>query len=542
MSNINYSNKHFLVIDNIKPSHDVLKKLALSLTSKPVDSTYYAQDVIPLCLEKKYDVIFLGYDLGEKQKNGQQLLEELRISEVISRHCIVIMITAEVSQAMVLAALEHKPDSYLCKPYTVNELSKRLETCSRKKRAMADIYQALESDNKRLAISLVNKALSKNTPYRSECLGIKSRQYFELQELELAKEIYLSYQNKNNCTWASIGLGKIALQENELTKAESIFKNIIEQKPLYLPSYDWLASTYEKKHNNLLAEETLEQALNLSPRSVLRCKKYAGLCLENNHFEKATNAYRQVYDLANNSIHNNPENALLFAQSLASYSSNLPLIEAKKLNNTAFSMLSQVNKTFNQPEIKIQSHLLSACLLENIHDYLVAKNKLDQGLELLDKEEFNIDSDSLKNIASTLTKLNRNNRAAQLLSSANQQQTKEASPSDKIGELSTLQLNESYTARAQKALTIAKELFKSKKYDESIKSLSQALQLFPNHNGIKLNLLQILLLTYENDKQRHDELKQAKKIILGLINISKDNEEYSRFRKMKIKYQQLTDI
>ena len=60
----------------------------MTLTTKQVDSTHYAQDVIPLCFEKQYDIISLGYDLGENQKNGQQILQELRISEVISRHCI----------------------------------------------------------------------------------------------------------------------------------------------------------------------------------------------------------------------------------------------------------------------------------------------------------------------------------------------------------------------------------------------------------------------------------------------------------------------
>jgi len=539
MSIIDYSNKHFLVIDNIKPSHDVLKKFAMSLTTKQVDSTYYAQDVIPFCLEKQYDIIFLGYDLGEKQKNGQQLLEELRISEVISRHCVVIMITAEISQAMVLAALEHKPDNYLCKPYTVGELNKRLNNCIRKKNAMRNIYQAIENDDKDLAISLVNKSLEQNTPYRSECLGIKSRQLFELKKFKQAKEIYTVCQNEKNCSWANIGLGKIALQENELIIAESIFKKVIEQEPFYLPGYDWLASTYEKKYNHLFAEEILEQALKLSPRSVPRLKKYADLCFENEHYEKATGAYKQVYELAINSIHHGPENALLFAKSLANYSSNIPLIDAKKMNNKAFSMLSQVTKSFKQPEIKIQSHLLSACLLENIHDYIVAKNKLDLGLQLLDKEQYNIDSDSLKSIASSLTKLNRNSKASKLLISANQQESSNTSFSGKIGELSNKQLNESYAAKAQKALTIGKELFESKSYDESIKSLTQALQFFPNHNGIKLNLLQVLLATYENDKLRLEELNQAKKIILELIKISANSEDYSRFRKMKKKYQLL---
>jgi DNA-binding response OmpR family regulator len=540
MSNIDYNNKHFLIIDNIKPSHDVLKRFAMSLTTKQVDSTYYAQDAIPFCLERQYDVIFLGYDLGEKQKNGQQLLEELRISEVISRHCVVVMITAEVSQAMVLAALEHKPDSYLCKPYTVSELGKRLDSCIRKKNAMTGIYEALENEDKKLAISLASEAVTNKTPYKSECLGIISRQLFELQEFGQAKEIYSAYQNEKNCTWASIGLGKIALQENELTDAESIFRKVIEDKPLYLPGYDWLASTYEKKYSLLSAEETLEQALKLSPRSLLRLKKFAGLCFENKHFEKATDAYGQVHDLALNSIHHKAENALLYAKSLANYSSEIPLIDAKKLNNKAFSMLSQVNKSFNQPEVRIQSHLLSACLLENIHDYIVAKDKLDLGLKLLDKEQYNIDSESLKNIATSLTKLNRNGKASQILISANKQQSEQALPSGKIGELSNSQLNESYAVKAQRALTKGKELYESKYYDESIKSLTHALQLFPNHNGIKLNLLHTLLGTYESDRNRIDELKQAKNIILGLMNISKNNEDYSRFRKIKRKYQQLT--
>jgi DNA-binding response OmpR family regulator len=133
MLNIDYSNKNFLIVDNIKPSHDILRKFATTLTTKQVDSTHYAQNVISLCLEKQYDIIFLGYDLGESQKNGQQILEELHISEVISRHCIVIIITAEVSQAMVLAALEHKPGSYLCKPYSINTLHKRLDKGMMKK-------------------------------------------------------------------------------------------------------------------------------------------------------------------------------------------------------------------------------------------------------------------------------------------------------------------------------------------------------------------------------------------------------------------------
>ncbi len=542
MSAVDYQNKHFLIIDNIKPSHDILKKFVMSLTGKQVDSTLYSKDVTSMCLEKQYDVILLGYDLGERQKNGQQILEELRISEVITRHCVVVIITAEVTQDMVLAALEHKPDSYLCKPYSLQELQKRLNKCIAKKMAMAEIYQAIDDDDKSLTISLVDDALTSNTPYRIECLGIKSRQFFDLNEFDQAQKIYTAYQNESNCQWANIGLGKIALQKNDFANAETIFKSIIEQQPLYMPSYDWLASTYQKRSHNLYAEETLEQAVRLSPRSVLRVKKYANLCFENEHYEKATSAYQQVHNLAYNSIHQAPENALMFAKSLAGYSADLPLIDAKKMNNRAFNMLSQMNKNYQQVGLKIQAHLLSACLLENIHDYIIAKSELKLGLTLLDKERANIDLDSLTNIADSLTKLNRNNKASQILISVNQQQANGSNKSGKIGELSNEQLNEDHTTKAQKALEYSKELFEAQEYNKAIKALNEALLIFPNHRGIKLNLLQVLLASYEKDKFKTEDLTQAKKIILEMLSVSKDDEIYSRFKKMKKKYQQVAGI
>ncbi|MGK0273351.1 MAG: DNA-binding response OmpR family regulator [Cocleimonas sp.] len=538
MLNIDYSNKNFLIIDNIKPSHDILKKFAMNLTTKQVDSTHYAQDVISLCLEKQYDIIFLGYDLGENQKNGQQILEELRISEVISRHCIVIIITAEVSQAMVLAALEHKPDSYLCKPYSINTLHKRLNKCMMKKKSMYTIYQALDNNDKKLTVSLINTALKNNTPHKIECLGIKSRQFFELKQFEQAEEIYTAYQNEPNCQWANIGLGKIAVENNDLVNAESIFKNIITEQPLYLPAYDWLAETYQKQRANIFAEEILALAIQLSPRSVRRLKKYAGICFDNEHFEKAADAYQHLYDLAYNSIHHCPENALLFVKSLAAFSGNLSRVDAKKMNNRAFAMLSQMNRSFNQSALKVQSYLLSACLLENIDDYSFAKEKFNQGVSLLNRERKKMDADELTDIASSLTRL-KNNKASELLISVNQQ--KEDQSFD-FGELSGEQLNENYAIKAQDALTIGKELYKKKEYNKAIESLTEALDLFPNHKGIKLNLIQILLCAYEDDKFMIDELKQAKKMILELITVSREDELYVRVKKMQKKYQQVAGI
>jgi len=168
MENFNYHDMRFLIVDNIKPSQDILKQFAMQLSRQQVDSTHYAQDVAAICQQTNYDIILLGYDLGDNQKNGQQILEELRTNDYIDRHCIVILITAEVSQSMVLAALEHKPDHYLCKPYSLHELLKRLHNCMKKKTAMAEIYQALDEEKPDSVIKQCDNALARGTSYRTE--------------------------------------------------------------------------------------------------------------------------------------------------------------------------------------------------------------------------------------------------------------------------------------------------------------------------------------------------------------------------------------
>jgi tetratricopeptide (TPR) repeat protein len=408
-----------------------------------------------------------------------------------------------------------------------------------KKKSMYKIYQALDSNDKKLTVSLIDKALKNNTPHKIECLGIKSRQYFELKQFKQAEEIYSAYQNTPNCQWANIGLGKIAIENNNLINAENIFKNIITKQPLYLPAYDWLAETYQKQRKNILAEEILALAIQLSPRSVRRLKKYAGICFDNKHFEKAADAYQHLYELAYNSIHHCPENAILFVKSLAAFSGNVSVVEAKKMNNRAFAILSQMNRNFNQSALKVQSYLLSACLLENIDDDSFAKEKFNQAVSLLNREIKNMDTDELTDIANSLSRLKSNNRASELLTSVNHQ--KEDLSFD-VSEFSGEQCKESYAVKAQNAITVGEELYKKKEYNKAIKSVTEALRLFPNHKGIKLNLIQILLCAYEEDKFRIDELKQAKEMILGLISISREDKLYTRVKKMQKKYQQVAGI
>jgi tetratricopeptide (TPR) repeat protein len=501
-----------------------------------VDTCHHAPEVVSLCQSIEFDVILLGYDLGSDKKNGQQLLEELRSKKLISRQCTIVMITAEVSQAMVLAALEHKPDDYLAKPYSLNDLSNRLKRCFHKKHTMLNIYQAMDNRNYKEVLKLCESTIIVNSIHKTECLGIKSRLYFELEEFEKASEIYQAYLGAANCQWAAIGLGKIALQENDYDLAINYFNDVVQGYPLYLSAYDWLAETYELNHQSDLAEDVLEKALLVSPLSVRRLKKYADLCLINENYDKATHAFSKTTDLAFHSVHKKPENTLHFVEALLEYAVDLSSLEVRKLSYKAFKSLAVMVKDFNSAEIKIQSHLLVSRLHHKIKDPVLAKEALRDAEGLLNLFKHQITEKGTISIAKSLIALGKGKYADELLNKLAQSNPNETEIRSTIKSTSEKHLRSNDKIAAQNALEVGVNLYRTHHYSLAIEKLNKALIHFPNHIGIKLNLLQVLLVSFDKDRDKLNDFEQAEELIEQFKTIESNSEFYKRFTKLNHKY------
>lgn len=541
---LNCSKKSFLIVENIKQSRDTIKLFTYSIGAEYVDVTHRASNVISMCEDNQYDIIFLGYDLGENKKNGQQILEELRVKNLISRHCIIIMITAEVSQAMVLAALEHKPDEYLVKPYSLKDIKLRLSRSLSKKSAMEKIYAAMDNADHQLVLSLTATEIAKNSAYKSECLGIMSRQYFELEQFEYASKIYNNYKGIPNCQWAHIGLGKIALANNDLDQAKLHFQSIIDEYPLYLSAYDWLAKTLELENQSHAAEQVLENAMFISPRSVKRLKKYAELCVSNENYDKATGAYLKTNELAQNSIHKQPENAILFAQSLLEYSATLDQQETKKLTNKAHKALNTMTREFPLIDLKIISNLLSSRMFLKVNDNAQSKALLSSALKVLEDQKQNLNNTNALTISSALIALNKVDEAGEVLTQLAMSNPDNTNLLAHIESLTNNPISEDDKCEAQNALELGIQLYKEKELSQAIDKLNQALSLFPTHIGIKLNLLQVLIIAIKNNKARTKDHVQVTQILeeFESVDLPASNETFIRYSKLKQSYEKIKSI
>lgn len=544
MNKLDCSDKKFLIVENIKQSRDTLKLFAYSVGAVHVDITHRASNVISMCEYSSYDIIFLGYDLGENKKNGQQILEELRTKRLISRHCIIIMITAEVSQAMVLAALEHKPDEYLAKPYTLKDIKSRLHRSLVKKVVMGHIYHAMDEENHAKVLELANIQIAKNSAYKSECLGIISRQYFELQQYDKAAEIYEEYKDKPNCQWARIGLGKIALENEDFQTAQIHFQTVIDQYPLYLSAYDWLAKALEQEGQTHSAEQILEEAIFISPRSVGRLKKYAQLCVNNEKYGKAADAYSKSHDLSHNSIHKGPETAILFAEALLEYSDDLDSEQTHKLTGKAHKALNTMTKEFQQPDFKIISNLLSSRLFLRDKSPALANPLMESAVNLIDQHKQELTNQNTLTISSSLLSLDKGIEAQNLLNELALSNPDDTNLLARIEEVGANPITDKDKQEAQMALELGIKLFKEKSYIQAIDKLNQALKLFPSHIGIKLNLLQALIVALKAEQARTQDNIQINEICaeFDALELSTTNETMNRYTKLKKNLLQIREI
>ena len=109
-------------------NQSIWKKVSIDkkLGIKNIHNSSNAEDAMEMVTSEKYDVILCDYNLGDGQ-NGQQFYEELMHKNILDYGTIFIMVTAENTMDMVMAAVEYRPDAYLNKPFPNNVLINRLE-------------------------------------------------------------------------------------------------------------------------------------------------------------------------------------------------------------------------------------------------------------------------------------------------------------------------------------------------------------------------------------------------------------------------------
>tara|TARA_R110002073_G_scaffold2257_10_gene15539 strand:- start:2102 stop:3763 length:1662 start_codon:yes stop_codon:yes gene_type:complete len=377
-----YRRVRLLIVEDSAEARGMLRGFMRDSGVEKIDLASSGQEAIEAMKSHRYDVVLCDYNLG-KGKDGQQVLEEARVSKYLSYNTVFMMITAETTLEMVMGALEYQPDNYLSKPFTKNDLTRRLDRALSVKLEYRAIEAAFEAEDYEKTLTLCLEKLQDTSASHFRAQRLRGESLLGLNRYDEAAALYRDILAQREVSWAKIGLGRTLYRQKVLDEAAEIFNGLIADQPNVVESYDWLARIQIAQGEPRVAQDTLEVATLRSPKAILRQVELARVAMQNRSFLVAEKAYRKAIVLAVDSCYHSPDHYLQYIRAL------LVKIDGtgSKFETDAFKeaqvFLGRLRKEFpDQPVIDFKVTMMEA-LVNHLHlQFGTAERLAKRGISL----------------------------------------------------------------------------------------------------------------------------------------------------------------
>jgi tetratricopeptide (TPR) repeat protein len=365
---IDWADKHYLVVDDFVGVRQLLRESLRSLGAKNIDQASSGGEVMGLLARVRYDVVLCDYNLGDG-KNGQQVLEEARVRNLVNPSTVWLMVSAEKSVESVMGAAEHQPDAYLIKPITEGVLLSRLNRVWHRKQVFRLIDQACAEKDYLRAARLCDDQIAIDKVHALDLLRMKARLMERSGQPTRAREVYEHVLEQREYQWARAGLAKIRLANGEFEQARQAFQGVIAENRYYIDAYDQLALSYQNMGKLEEACAILERAAKLSPNSVTRQRNLGHLALKLGNMQMAEKAFRKCIAIGEYSIMKTPDAYLGLAR----------VCGRKNDPKEALQLLLQAQREFvhEHADIQLRTKITEGLVYHESGDYRRARKAGD---------------------------------------------------------------------------------------------------------------------------------------------------------------------
>jgi tetratricopeptide (TPR) repeat protein len=392
IANVDWADKNYLVVDDFIGIRQLLRESLRNLGARNIDQASSGGEAIGLLSRIRYDVVLCDYNLGEG-KNGQQVLEEARMRNLLMPSSVWMMVSAEKSVESVMGAAEHQPDAYLIKPITEGVLLTRLNRVWHKKQVFRMIDLAYADKDYLRAARLCDERIGVDKVHRIELLRMKAALMLRSGEPDKAREAYEEVLQEREYQWARAGLAKIRMANGELEQARQVFQGVIADNRYYIDAYDQLAVTYQMMGQAEEACGILERAARLSPNSVPRQRSLGQLCLKLGNMGMAEKAFRKCIAIGEYSALKSPDAYLGLAR----------VCGQKNDVKEAQQLLQAVQREFVGDEhIALRAKITEGMVYHESGDFRRARKAGDELEELLNDDPARPDTGTCLEMATLL--------------------------------------------------------------------------------------------------------------------------------------------
>jgi len=503
--------KKILIIDDFAEMRSSMRKMLVSFDANQITMASNGEKAIDLIAHNKFDIILCDYNLGDG-KDGQQILEEAKLRNILPYSTVFIMVTAESTSFMVMGAIEHQPDDYLSKPFNRNVLKSRLEKLLNKKAGLVKLSLALQQDNKTLAIKLCNDGIEENSSNRNELLKLETELLISEQRYNEAKEICDSVIAERSLPWARLCDGQLHYLQQQYETAQHCFEAIISDNPAFVSAHDWLAKTQIKLKDPIAAQKTIEAAIAQSAKSVTRQRMLAETSEINQDFVTAEKARRRSIRTAKNSTLSEAADYTKLAEALVKNDNPKEALKTIDLAKHEFKGDEQAQIAMTLSKSKVFKQMgrekESLVLIDEI--IALAKNasspiKDSLAIELTETFLAYDKTDAAQEIVEQLVTNNHDNQ--ELLDKVNQIYTASGSEQDP----------RIFVGSVRKEITVINnqgvKLLEAGNIDAAISLFDQALARGPNNQSLNINSAQAYVMKMKISG-RNDELLRKTRLCL----------------------------
>jgi tetratricopeptide (TPR) repeat protein len=492
VNEIDWAGKNYLIVDDFVGVRQLLRESLRSLGAKNIDQASSGGEAMGLLARIRYDVVLCDYNLGDG-KNGQQVLEEARVRNLVNPSTVWLMVSAEKSVESVMGAAEHQPDAYLIKPITEGVLLTRLNRVWHKKQIFRLIDQAYAEKDYLRAARLCDAAIEAHKAHEIDLLRMRAKLMEKSGEPIKAREVYERVLEQREYQWARAGVAKIRMANGEFEQARQAFQSVIAENRYYIDAYDQLALAYQNMGKLEEACAILERAARLSPNSVPRQRNLGNVALKVGNVQMAEKAFRKCIAIGEYSIMKTPDAYLGLAR----------VCGQKNDAKEALQLLLQVQRDFaaDHPDIALRSKITEGLVYHESGDYRRARKAGDELEALLNATQDRPDVPTCLELATLLFAVGvkdapvellcyviRNNHDNPLLLDEVQQIFDKARLGDEGQDLIRASKKEATDLMNQGVL-----LWKTGKLKDAVEWMRQARRKVPNNQRILFNAAQILV-------------------------------------------------
>lgn len=524
-----YKQKRCLIIDDMPDVRAALTGMLRTFGVEHVDTLANGEQAIEVCQTTHYDMVLCDYNLGPG-RDGQQVLEELRYRNRLNNTSIFVMITGESSRGMVLGALEYQPDDYVTKPITTALLRARLDRVVLRNRELFAIKKAMDDKDYARAIVHCDERLNDKTDYRSACLQIQAEMNLRLFNFKKAEDIYQNVLNERPVVWAKLGLGKTQLAKKEYEQAEQNLKAVIEVDNRYVEAHDLLADTYLARGNHIKAQEVMQQAAEISPKSVMRQRRLVALAKLNEDTEAVLNASRQVIRVARNSCYESADDYFSLARELTELSVDAPSGIAENYIKETFEVLGRVEKREGfDMSANVQNNAIKSRAMIVQKNEPEATKYLQKAQHLIAKYHHVIKPEASVDFAQSLIAHGDKEAAEKLLQALVEKYPENSVVNARIDAMSDSPRSKEGRNRAADMTKAGIACYENKNYAEAIGIFKNAVSIFPSHLGLNLNLVQAIVAEVREHGHKQQFESMCRKALKRVDKIDPNDSQYPRY-------------